>query len=234
MLSAFRSGIMIVTAIQLFNWFPTKYYGTILSLCLLMSPVAFMMQFVVGGFYKCFPDMPYFYFNNEQFAAVANNASASYPGSLPGEWCGFEPYMSQPFSNYSSLPHYTNTTDPIITGWSQPSTTTGGGDGGVYFYNSGFDRVSMWRHFGLGFALAILSVIDIYTFSYFPIEKRLFVRQEERSIEEQAIIRDSEGEFYRDNFKRQKSITGEWFQISYMHVLKIREVQLMIIAGGLK
>jgi hypothetical protein len=94
MLNAFRSGIMIVTAIQLFNWFPTKYYGTILSLCLLMSPVAFMMQFLIGGYYRCFPDMPYFYFNTSQFDAVANNASAKYPEDVPYNWCGFEPYYS--------------------------------------------------------------------------------------------------------------------------------------------
>lgn len=49
--SAFRSGIMIVTAIQLFNWFPKKFYGTILSFCLLCSPLAFFLQFLIGGFY---------------------------------------------------------------------------------------------------------------------------------------------------------------------------------------
>lgn len=66
MMSAFRSGIMIVTAIQLFNWFPAKYYGTILSICLLFSPIGYFMQFLIGGFYKCFPDMPYFYFDTSQ------------------------------------------------------------------------------------------------------------------------------------------------------------------------
>ena len=112
----------------------------------------------------------------------------------------------------------------MITNWSDPSDLIGGGNGGKYFYNSGFDKVSMMRHYILGGLLILLSIFDFKTFSYFPIEKRLFVRQEERSIEEQAIIRDSEGDFYRDNFKKQKAITGEWFQISYMHVLKIKEV----------
>ena len=178
MLSTFRSGIMIVTAIQLFNWFPTKYYGTILSFCLLMSPVAFMMQFVIGGYYRCFPDLPYFYFNNTQYDAVANVANATYPiNSVPYNWCGFEPYKSVNSSGYTNMPNYTNTSYPIITSWSELSQpTVGGGDGGKYFYNSGFDRVSMLRHFSLGVVLAIISLFDLYTFSYFPIEKRLFVR----------------------------------------------------------
>lgn len=152
------------------------------------------MQFVIGGYESCFPDMPYFYFNNSQFDLVVNNNNTEYPISLPGNWCGF---------NYTDDTNYTyiNSSIPVITNWSHPSEMIGGGNGTKYFYNSGFDKVSMMRHYILGGLLILLSIFDLKTFSYFPIEKRLFVRQEERSIEEQAIIRDSEGDFYRDDFK---------------------------------
>ena len=107
---------MIVTAIQLFNWFPKKFYGTILSFCLLCSPLAFMLQFVIGGFYHCFPDMPYFYLNT----ATTYPISQSETENVPLNWCGYE---------------YSSNNNTIITG-----TRIEGG--GKFFYNTGFEQVT--------------------------------------------------------------------------------------------
>ena len=86
-MSNFRSGIMIVTAIQLFNWFPKKVYGLVLSVTLLCSPLAFLLVFVIGGFYDCFPDMPYFELNKTVTYPIERN-STLIPKS-PEDWCGY-------------------------------------------------------------------------------------------------------------------------------------------------
>jgi hypothetical protein len=86
-MSNFRSGIMIVTAIQLFNWFPKKVYGLVLSVTLLCSPLAFFLEFVIGGFYDCFPDMPYYELNKDVKYPIDRN-STQIPNS-PENWCGY-------------------------------------------------------------------------------------------------------------------------------------------------
>jgi hypothetical protein len=56
----FYAGIEIITIVQLFNWFSAKYNGTILFTIMLVGPLAFFMQFAIGGYFHCFPDMPYY------------------------------------------------------------------------------------------------------------------------------------------------------------------------------
>jgi hypothetical protein len=57
-----------------------------------------MSQFVIGGFYRCFPEMPYFYVNTASLgtfighdSTVNNygNLTGNYTFNLPSAWCGF-------------------------------------------------------------------------------------------------------------------------------------------------
>ena len=49
---------------QLFNWFKTKYMGTVFSAVLFVAQSAFILRFVIGGFWEYFPDAP---FKNENW-----------------------------------------------------------------------------------------------------------------------------------------------------------------------
>lgn len=83
---AFYSGLEIITIVQLFNWFAKKHNGVTLLMIKLVQPLAFWMQFSIGGYLQCFPNMPYYlsppypepvstcgkYFNNG-FAAASMN-----------------------------------------------------------------------------------------------------------------------------------------------------------------
>jgi sugar phosphate permease len=76
-----------------------------------------------------------------------------------------------------------------------------------------------------------LCLFDYFTFSYLPIEKKLFVQAEQRSMEEKAMILHAEDtkqvvEAQKENVRSH--------QVSYYSVLQIKEVQLFIISGALK
>ena len=47
----FQSGINIIATIQVFNWFPKAYLGTVLTLWLLSDPFGFALQFLIGGYW---------------------------------------------------------------------------------------------------------------------------------------------------------------------------------------
>ena len=54
-------------------------------------------------------------------------------------------------------------------------------------------------------------------------------------MEENALIEGEGQQAYKEMLSKQKStIAGEKFTVSYMSVLRVKEVQMMIIAGGLK
>jgi hypothetical protein len=85
------------------------------------------------------------------------------------------------------------------------------------------------RHLIVGIILIAISVFDFFTFKYLPIERKLWIR-DERTFEENAIREHTEDKAVIATQK----VNFRTHSVSYMSVLRVKEVQLMIIAGGLK
>lgn len=81
----FYSGIELITIVQLFNWFPRRFNGTTLFLIKIIQPITFGMQFVIGGYTKCFPNMPY-YLKGSQPSLCGSAFNSPSPGGRLDFW----------------------------------------------------------------------------------------------------------------------------------------------------
>lgn len=74
----FQAGIEVITIVHLFNWFPTKWFGTVLTSWYLWGPIAFYCQFALHGNWKYFPNPPTFSTDDEDLAGKLRFIHISY------------------------------------------------------------------------------------------------------------------------------------------------------------